>query len=473
MATLPNLDLTVSTDPDPPASETDTTPISALPDGTTVITTLAWNNLIENVNQIINYISGDNLNGTIDLTSIGDSASNTKIPTPTADYILARNSADTGYEWIDPSTYSGITTINNDTAAVQTLTGGDGIDITNTTPDHSFAVDATVARDTDNLSFFSTTSSSQLLGIISDETGTGQLVFNTSPTIVTPTIVTPTIASFENSNHDHSDSSGGGQLDNNALASGVYSAITGLGTQSQTLDMNNNIILKIQYMTDNSSIPSDQGFIRLGAGQRISWAASDNVNSNELIGEASGGNRFLFNFSDVTQYDFRAGFCDFKGNMLQNASHDHADSEGGGQLSNDALVSGAYASITSIGTLAADLVAGGNDITGIQNARYDTSSITYNSTVSFDFDDDQNQEIVLTGDLTTLTTSNRVAGEVRTKTVKLVAGGSARTVTFNTDWNTSPSGATFVISANATALMTLRCTGADETDIEAEITEFS
>lgn len=44
------------------------------------------------------------------------------------------------------------------------------------------------------LSQFAATTSAQLLGVISDETGTGSLVFGTSPTIGTPTINTPTIS---------------------------------------------------------------------------------------------------------------------------------------------------------------------------------------------------------------------------------------------------------------------------------------
>jgi hypothetical protein len=46
----------------------------------------------------------------------------------------------------------------------------------------------TIALSTNNLSFFSSTTSSQLAGVISDETGTGSLVFATSPSLVTPTI---------------------------------------------------------------------------------------------------------------------------------------------------------------------------------------------------------------------------------------------------------------------------------------------
>ena len=59
----------------------------------------------------------------------------------------------------------------------------------------------------DNLSVFAATTSLQLLGVISDETGSGVLVFATSPTIVTPTI-----ASFANAGHDHADAAGGGNL---------------------------------------------------------------------------------------------------------------------------------------------------------------------------------------------------------------------------------------------------------------------
>ncbi len=62
---------------------------------------------------------------------------------------------------------------------------------------------------------FASTTSAQLATVISDETGTGILVFGTSPTIVTPTI-----ASFANANHDHSNSAGGGNISSTAVASG-------------------------------------------------------------------------------------------------------------------------------------------------------------------------------------------------------------------------------------------------------------
>ena len=48
-----------------------------------------------------------------------------------------------------------------------------------------------VALTTNPLSQFAATTSSQLLGVISDETGTGSLVFASSPTLVTPALGTP------------------------------------------------------------------------------------------------------------------------------------------------------------------------------------------------------------------------------------------------------------------------------------------
>ena len=58
MTTLPNLNKAVTKDPSPPAVDTEISPIS-VPDGTTLITTKPFNETIDNVNQIIDYISGD------------------------------------------------------------------------------------------------------------------------------------------------------------------------------------------------------------------------------------------------------------------------------------------------------------------------------------------------------------------------------------------------------------------------------
>jgi hypothetical protein len=74
-----------------------------------------------------------------------------------------------------------------------------------------------LATSANNLGFFAATTSAQLRGVISDETGSGALVFAD-----TPTLVTPTIASFTNATHNHENAGGGGQLN----ASNVFSAGT-------------------------------------------------------------------------------------------------------------------------------------------------------------------------------------------------------------------------------------------------------
>jgi len=56
----------------------------------------------------------------------------------------------------------------------------------------------TLALTADNLSVFASTTSSQLRGVISDETGTGSLVFATSPTLVTPVLGTPSSVTLTN-----------------------------------------------------------------------------------------------------------------------------------------------------------------------------------------------------------------------------------------------------------------------------------
>lgn len=73
--------------------------------------------------------------------------------------------------------------------------GATGVVIgTTTTPALTLSPTAggTFASSANNLGFFAATTSAQLAGVISDETGSGSLVFATSPTLVTPVIGTAT-----------------------------------------------------------------------------------------------------------------------------------------------------------------------------------------------------------------------------------------------------------------------------------------
>lgn len=55
---------------------------------------------------------------------------------------------------------------------------------------------ATLTKTSDNLSVFAATTSAQLAGVISDETGTGSLVFATSPSLTTPSLGVATATSI-------------------------------------------------------------------------------------------------------------------------------------------------------------------------------------------------------------------------------------------------------------------------------------
>ena len=90
------------------------------------------------------------------------------------------------------------------------------------------------------LSQFAATTSAQLLGVMSDETGTGSLVFGSSPTIVTPTI-----ASFANAGHDHADAAGGGQL----LSTSALSDTANIAYLASS-----NTFTQDQFITGNLSI---------------------------------------------------------------------------------------------------------------------------------------------------------------------------------------------------------------------------
>lgn len=72
-----------------------------------------------------------------------------------------------------------------------TFTGTDGSSV-------AFGTGGTVAYTANTLAVFASTTSAQLAGVISDETGSGSLVFNTSPTFVTPILGTPTSGNLSN-----------------------------------------------------------------------------------------------------------------------------------------------------------------------------------------------------------------------------------------------------------------------------------
>ena len=135
----------------------------------------------------------------------------------------------------------------------------------------------TVALTTD-LSQFAATTSAQLAGVISDETGSGALVFATSPTLVTPTLGAAAATSIT--------------ADAYILSSGGIQA----KTASYTLVAadNGKIITMNVATANNLTVPAslDVGFsctvIQLGAGQTTIVASGTTLNSYQGYLKISG-----------------------------------------------------------------------------------------------------------------------------------------------------------------------------------------
>jgi len=267
MAPLPGLNKGVFQDPAPPGVDFVLSPIT-IPNGTTLVTTKTTNETITNVDELIDYVSGDNgpnfipqaaIDSLVSDLALKEDAANkgavsgyagldasqelllANFPSGIALQVLRRNAGNTALEFAtisagggqvdsvvgttnrisvnsaDPvnpivdidAAYVGqasITTLGTITTGVWNGTAITGAFINAASTDLTDT--AVIARSTNNLSFFAATTSAQLAGVISDETGSGLLVFGTSPTIVTPTI-----ASFVNATHNHQAAAGGGQLD--------------------------------------------------------------------------------------------------------------------------------------------------------------------------------------------------------------------------------------------------------------------
>jgi hypothetical protein len=88
------------------------------------------------------------------------------------------------------TSFNSITGLSSTTPAVDG-TAAVGTGTTAARADHVHPTDTSRAATSGTLAQFAATTSSQLAGVISDETGSGSLVFATSPTLVTPVLGTP------------------------------------------------------------------------------------------------------------------------------------------------------------------------------------------------------------------------------------------------------------------------------------------
>jgi hypothetical protein len=142
-------------------------------------------------------------------------------------------------------------------AGINTLGSGTGF-LKNTAGTWSYD-NSTYATTSGNLSQFAATTSSQLLGVISDETGTGALVFGTSPTFTTSVIGGATFSAFTTTNNLTIGKNTG--YTNTIVTNNILSGGNINGTSSSTTVTDN-------YSSRNivSNFDEDQLIVNIGTG---------------------------------------------------------------------------------------------------------------------------------------------------------------------------------------------------------------
>lgn len=174
----------------------------------------------------------------------------------------------------------------DDSAGAMTwLTMGTNLTITGTTLDATGGAGGGDALTTNPLSQFAATTSAELGGVISDETGSGALVFGTSPTIATP--------SFTGSVNS------AGAL----ILGGAFGTPVAVTVPSMTLLTNNNLSTGIEIRNDSTGTVADSRFALADTtGNYLAFSLPSTGNTGTaLFGMARATTAFLFNNGGTTR----------------------------------------------------------------------------------------------------------------------------------------------------------------------------
>lgn len=303
------------------------------------------------------------------------------------------------------------------------------------------------------------------------------------------------------------------KITNSDLISGIFSNITGIGTQAQNLDMNSNLITNLatpvsandaatkQYVDNlvqgldvknsvraattanitlsgtqtidgvsvvandrvlvkNQTTASENGIYVVASG---AWSRATDADSNSEVtsgmycwvteGTTNGDQGFILTTDDpITLGTTALTFTQFSGAGQITAGN--GLSKSGNTLSINTSIT---ADLTTAQTLDS------KTLTTTKRIANDITSLTYSATTDLDFNDNELKTLSLTGNVT-FTTSNRGAG--KKKVVIITCDSSNRTITFATGWKsnaTSP----VTITANKTGILSLQCTNANDSGIIA------
>lgn len=216
-------------------------------------------------NQQIYFFNGTDASGSwIPLNDFVDSSRNINIGNGTATTINKVSIT-------APATSATLTIANGKTVTVSNTLTFSGTDSSSV----AFGTGGTVAYTGNKLSVFAATTSTELRGVISDETGTGSLVFSTSPTLTTPNIGVATAVSVN-------------KLSITAPATGSTLTIA----DGKTLTANNTLIFT---GTDASSIAfGTGGTVAYVANNLSAFAATTSAQLASIISDETGTGSLVF-----------------------------------------------------------------------------------------------------------------------------------------------------------------------------------
>jgi hypothetical protein len=306
------------------------------------------------------------------------------------------------------------------------------------------------------LAQFAATTSAQLRGVLSDESGTGEFLTTTGsaasltsfPTLNQSTTgnaaTATTLATARNINGvsfngsaDITVTAAAGTLTGTTLASGVTSSsLTSLGTIAtgvwQASAIADSYIAsastwnaKEAALTFSTGLTRSTNTVTVNTSQNI--ATLSNLTSNGFVKTSGGAGTLSI---DTTTYLATTG----NGSSLTGLTQSQ--------------VSGLTTS----------------DRASFANVKAAHSTLTYAATTNIDMDGDGFQTVTLTGNIT-FTTSNRAAG--RSRTVRIVGDSSSRTLTWPAGWTWIGAAAPSSIAASKDAILTITAFGTADADVVA------